>query len=782
MDFPFLLLSILCIYLPPSLNAASLNQAKDLINNILDDHLTKFQDRQVIVLGDFNSFGVQALCSEQNLIDIVEEPTRKQNILDHILISADLNIVYSPSSLSFGPPVGKSDHLTLIAEPVKPLAEREVIRSHTVFDFRKSNMARLVVRAEEIDWLSSIEDVDNIDTKWLKLHSLIRRLLDETIPQNQVNMSKRDKKWMTPITKLIINQKWDAFRSKDWSRYSFLKIKVKVEIRKAKQKWTQKLKERPYGLWQLTKELSGKKCTDEMDSLISQYSSPRRLAETIASNIASEQRATGKLSHSRADIVSTMTEEISLLDVEKQLLRLKPSKAPGPDNIPNSIYSTLAPFIAKPLQNIFRYSIQNNVFPAEWKKGIIVPVPKTRPPTINKLRTITLLPSPSKILEKLILRKVGPHLELLFGPNQHAFRKNASTTTAIIQLIETISTFHDNPKIPAVGVLSLDLSKAFDLVDHQTLLRKVRAIPALRDFALWLTSYLSDRRGTVRVSGQASKVFPINTGVPQGSVLGPSLFSALVGDLSECSKDKIFVQFADDVNIIMSFPSADPDLIKSSVTKQLTEVRNWCDTNHQVLNVSKSQFMLIPRKQCNTEETSLPIRPTGSMKVLGVLLSKDLQWDCHINEAIKRASRRLHLLRVLRPHTTTEELHIIYHTCVRSIFDYCCPAFCKLPTKLCYRIKSIEKRAHRIIFGDMAYSHCSCKMDGLVTRREDLSLNLLHKILRNSHHILHNYVPTTLTHSRALSNIVCRTTKRQQTFFPYTTLLYNARHSSQSKP
>ena len=97
------------------------------------------------------------------------------------------------------PPVAKSDHATLIAEPDKPLAEQRVIRSHKVFDYRESNMARLVERAGEIDWLTSFDNADDIDKKWLTLHTMIRSLLDETIPQTQVDMTKHDKKWMTPI-------------------------------------------------------------------------------------------------------------------------------------------------------------------------------------------------------------------------------------------------------------------------------------------------------------------------------------------------------------------------------------------------------------------------------------------------------------------------------------------------------------------------------------------------------------------------------------------------------
>ena len=133
--------------------------------------------------------------------------------------------------------------------------------------------------------------------------------------------------------------------------------------------------------------------------------------------------------------------EISAYDVWKHLKKLPHNKASGCDNIPNKIYSLLASFLAGPLATIFRCSISQRTFPEAWKRGIVVPVPKTKPPLLTKLRTLTLLPAPAKILEKLVLTKMFADIDPLLGKSQHAYRKGLSTTTALIRLLDALTVF-----------------------------------------------------------------------------------------------------------------------------------------------------------------------------------------------------------------------------------------------------------------------------------------------------------------------------------------------------
>ena len=420
------------------------------------------------------------------------------------------------------------------------------------------------------------------------------------------------------------------------------------------------------------------------------------------------------------------------------------------------------------LRAIFECSVSQRCFPSEWKRAIVVPIPKTFPPTLNKIRTISLLPTPAKILEKLILKHEYQRIEPLFGPQQHAFRKLASTTTALLTITDSLTKLYDNTKVTGFGVISLDFSKAFDYVDHGTLLEKVQYAHLPKGFARWLQSYLSQRSFQVKIQGKLSSPHAVHAGVPQGSVLGPALFSILVGDLT-CNNGNQLVQYADDANIILPFTTKDPRIIKNVIQTQLKNIETWCAQNKQVLNVEKSKVMICMRSSLDLECLHLPV--SKSLKILGVTLSEDLSWDLHIAALCTKACQRLHILRVLKPHTTQEELHQVYIATIRSVFDYCSQVFVHLPIKLTHKIRRIEKRAHRLIFGEE--KKCDCLLDGFVQRREKLSLDLFTAILSNSNHPLHNMLPAALSHKSRLASFQCRTKRRINSFFPHTTILYN---------
>ena len=264
------------------------------------------------------------------------------------------------------------------------------------------------------------------------MHNQMKSLLDETVPQEKVYLSERDKCWMTPLTKKIINDKWRAYREKKWTRFNCLKEKAKKEILRAKAMWAEKQRGTPHGLWKITKYISGKENKSELQNLITLCSSPKALAEKIAETInnATNPSSEKELEWSDDAWSICFTEQ----EVEYALLTLSPNKATGSDAIPNKIYSLLASFISSPLKVIFDTSISQRTFPKDWKKGIVVPIPKTNPPRLDKLRSITLLPSPSKILEKLVLQRIAEDVEPLFGKHQHAYRRGMSTTTALIEI------------------------------------------------------------------------------------------------------------------------------------------------------------------------------------------------------------------------------------------------------------------------------------------------------------------------------------------------------------
>ena len=406
-----------------------------------------------------------------------------------------------------------------------------------------------------------------------------------------------------------------------------------------------------------------------------------------------------------------------------------------------------------------------------WKRGIVVPIPKTNPPQVEKMRTVTLLSAPSKIMEKLVLRSMIRKIDPYLGGSQHAYRRGLSTSTALLHIHDAATRIYDDLQNTGLAILSLDFTKAFDKVDHFILLQKIfQNFPS--GFGWWLKDYLKNRTFRVKIQGKLSQEHETNVGVPQGSVLGPVLFSILVADLPPMNTVNTFVQYADDVNIIMPLNASDSREIKQKVLDQIMEVENWCVRNKQNLNKEKTKLMTYMRSGTSEDDFG-PVSKEKTLKILGVTMNEALTWGDHIETVVKRAGKRLYILRTVKPYVSTHELHQVYIALIRSLCDYCCPVFVNLPQTLVKRIQKIEKRAHKIVYGDSM--DCACVLDGCVARRFDLSKEFFLKILRDEQHPLHDRLPKMLPHNNRFANFTCRTDKRLNSFFPYVTLLMNRR-------
>lgn len=213
---------------------------------------------------------------------------------------------------------------------------------------------------------------------------------------------------MTPLTKFLINERWEAFRARDWARYNHLREKVKREISRAKSIWAEKVKSSSNGLWKLVKKVGEKGRNDPFSRLIHECGSAQALLDIFVKSLSQDFSANsgpcgGLQSESLSEGAARVLElHLSDAEVRRRIMKLSPSKSPGSDGIPNTIYRVLADALAKPLAAIFNKSIQSYTFPTDWKKRIMVPISKCNPPSIDEMKFITHLPTPSKILEKLV--------------------------------------------------------------------------------------------------------------------------------------------------------------------------------------------------------------------------------------------------------------------------------------------------------------------------------------------------------------------------------------------
>jgi len=770
-ELPDMKLILLCMYVPPDLTSRQLSNVEGFLVSLSDNLLSLKPYHRLIITGDMNSFNTNELCGKLCLTDLVTKPTRLLRILDHILISNELFPEYHSDSVSYDAPLGNADHLVVTAHPANLIETENVASRHRLYDLRLSNVQNLYQAISEINW-TPLSNISDIDEQWNIFYCILTTAIQDCIPSRVVTLKTSDKAWMTPLTKSLINDRWTAFRNKNWELYNHLKQKTKREIINSKRIWAKKLTSSPRGLWQLIKEETKQENT--MSALIKHHKSTQNVLEIVSNALStffSNKDAEEWPSFSND---YRWSPEVTEEKVRKLLSKLPERKACGPDDIPTKIYNILADVISKPLTEIFNNSLKNGTFVKDWKHGIITPIPKTNPPDINKLRFVTLLSLPAKLLEKIVFDSLRFKFEEEYGPHQHGFRRSHSTTTALIDVLDKITNQFDDVSSFGTAVLSYDLSRAFDTVDHSHLVNRLKSKSFPERFLQWLSCYLSDRSAIVRIDGKISKRFCIKRGLPQGSVLAPPLFCVFVSDLSASSDRAATVKYADDLNVILPLPSRSPSDINDSIAEETKHIADWCEANKLELNVTKSMMMILSRQKVTfPQPTVIPV--VEQMKVLGVIIDNQLSWKPHIKRVNLIASRKFYILRRIKKLVTKDQLHLAYTAMIRSVLEYASPVFVGLGKKLSKYLSKIDNRAHRIIYNipyDSEYNvMCGCNKDIITNRRLLASSNLFKQIQNNHLHILQHRVPS-FTHKRFIQPY-CRTTKRLNSFFPYVTRLQN---------
>ena len=719
------------VYRPPNSGIVWNELFEDSIENVLRE------EKEMYILGDIN----RDLLNDQikkawtdymepfGLTQLVSEATRvtpdSSTLIDHVYSNCPENV----TSINV-PKIGLSDHFPVFftrkmhVQPAKRAHYTIKYRSFKNFD---ENNFYADLQAVPWNLIHLFDDTDDALEAW---NDLFLEVVDKNIPIKEHRVKHRNQpQWLTPDI-------LDAMKCRDRhkslgndAQYKYWRNKVISLIRKAKQEkyetYIETNKEKPGSILKLFQEVGAGKGAKKQSSISSIKTSedqcsedPAEIADTFNDffvNIASKIKE--PVSHSNHDKLKDFCQDrlpdgtrfeipcIDMVNVRKYLSNVDVSKATGTDNIGPRLLKLAAPYIASEITYICNKSISTSSFPNKWKEAKVSPLHKQGPSDdINNYRPISILPVLSKILERHVSDCLLHYLNEnnLLHKTQSGFRSQHSCETALTHMIDSWLEALDHGQM--VGLVLVDFNKAFDLVDHKILLRKLEMYGINNETLQWFTSYLTERRQQVKVNNSQSSFKPVTCGVPQGSILGPLLFLLFINDLPLYTIHVFTDLYADDTTLY--FVHSSQEVIEQNLQIALNELQTWCKNNGMVLNSAKTKVMFVTtsqkRQRLIDDNLKLfynndALHTITNDKILGVFVDNNLTWSEHVKHVTKKIASNIWLLSKIKAFLSKELRVQFYKSYIQPHIDFCNIVWGSTSEANKLKIYRLQKRACRVI-------------------------------------------------------------------------------------
>ena len=391
-----------------------------------------------------------------------------------------------------------------------------------------------------------------------------------------------------------------------------------------------------------------------------------------------------------------------------------PKTSCGEDGLSMKLLKRIKHTILNSLTLIINQSLNTGIFPENLKQAKVLPLfKKGDTHVMNNYRPISLLPAISKIFERVVFCQLYDYFdkEKLLFISQYGFRKGHSTEDACLEFLDRIMIDLDDKKTPFS--IFIDLSKAFDTINHHILLDKLNYYGLEGTSLNWFRSYLSNRYQSVYIDDASSARKPISTGVPQGSVLGPLLFIIYINDLCFATTKFKPVLFADDTTLIstlcalVSDHNIEDSTISENINTELDKIQEWLCANKLSLNTSKTKYMIFHYRQrrnitdLDIKMNNVAIERARIFDFLGLTISETLDWGYHINKISNKISKVLGVMSRIKRFISSSILRMIYNSLILPHLYYAILAWGFNNT----RIFKLQKRAVRIICKEKYNAH-----------------------------------------------------------------------------
>ena len=720
-------LLIAAVYHPPK--APNERQLMDHIAHTVASVKTRFPHCGVMICGDFNRAKITSLCSK-GMKQVVQSPTRGQAVLD--LIITDVFKFYKNTAML--PPIGKSDHNSILWEP----DTAHKIKPNTVSVISRPMPDSAIQRFGH--WISAyswrpVLDLSCAQAKTTAFYDIIHEQVDKHFPTRRSKRCSNDKPWVTDKVRSLIRKRQDAYKKGKEALWKTLRNSVNRAVIQAKQSFTGRRLPRantinPRPWFSAIKQIGGLENKPSRICLPGhEQSSAASLADAVNAHFATICSTLPALDTARLPAylpAATRLPAVTRCQIWKELSHISVHKAPGPDNLPNRLLKEFAFELSDPVCSIINASLQQGVVPEQWKRATIVPVPKINPPpSMDKLRPISLTPTLAKVAEGIAGQWMMEDMTPQLDPRQYGNRKGRSTTHYLVQLVQfAFQALEDNH---CTDLLAIDYSKAFDRVDVTVALHKLLHMGVRRELLPWIGDFLSNRKQQVKMNGVSSDWRDVTCGVPQGTKIGPIVFLAMVNDVAQGHNDRW--KFVDDITVAAR---SKPTVSTNPVLQHTMEaISADADNDHMLINIAKCCTMRITATKgpdlspILVNQTEVPHRQ--DMQLLGVTIQHNLKWDTQVQTMIMKANTRRYFLTVLkRAGVQLQDLVRCYSAFIRPMLEYASPVWHPGLTKeLSDDLEQVQRQCLRTLLPELCYREALQRagLQTLAERRLQLCLN-----------------------------------------------------------